>query len=173
MSHDFPKSGGPCPPSAPLARLPHWSIAMFFGLTNAPVGLFQRGWCISLSKRQPRQAATGLHDPRMRHLWLRVFYCEWWPAALLGGSAPTAQYIDLDEQRKHFLQHCRGPSSKLLVSLAPRLDFSDVLAPEDSGLTLPSGVSQAASTPRLAETPASNTKHQYCGVIVETLATNA
>lgn len=146
---------------------------MFFCLTSAPVGLSQEGWCVSPSKRQRRQSTMGLHDSRMSHLWLRVFYCEWWLAALLGGSAPTAQYIDLDEQRKHFLQHCHFPSSKSLVSLAPRLDFSDVLAPEDSGLTLPSGVSQGASTPRLAETPASNTKHQYCGVIVETLATNA
>lgn len=146
---------------------------MFFCLTSAPVGLSQGGWCVSPSKRQRRQSTMGLHDSRMSHLWLRVFYCEWWLAALLGGSAPTAQYIDLDEQRKHFLQHCHVPSSKSLVSLAPRLDFSDVLAPEDSGLTLPSGVSQAASTPRLAETPASNTKHQYGGVIVETLATDA
>ena len=146
---------------------------MFFCLTSAPVGLSQGGWCVSPSKRQRRQSTMGLHDSRMSHLWLRVFYCEWWLAALLGGSAPTAQYIDLDEQRKHFLQHCHVPSSKSLVSLVPRLDLSDVLAPEDSGLTLPSGVSQGASTPRLAETPASNTKHQYCGVIVETLATNA
>ena len=146
---------------------------MFFCLTSAPVGLSQGGWCVSPSKRQRRQSTMGLHDSRMSHLWLRVFYCEWWLAALLGGSAPTAQYIELDEQRKHFLQHSDVPRGKSLVRLAPRLDFNDVLVPEDIGLTLSRGVSQGASTPRLAETPASNTKHQYGGVIVETLATNA